>query len=350
MGTEPITLGVALRSYLSDQKGKASWKNMAALAGKAEAHLGAGLALHELTPQHIRGLVVLRQDENRAPQTIAHEIAVVRAAFRHAAGLGFKVSTLMLTGDTKTAWRVPEIAQKTRYLSREELAKVQAYLDPEAPIKPTRDGEALAEYVPEGQRRIDRQDAYDMLMTLALTGIRWGELRGLTWGQVDIPKGIIRVWGNKTEQERLVGMSEQLRVLLKRRRVEHQGKRSATGLVFPGRDGEQRGPSSCQPIIRAMDACGLNEPESVRRHGRATVHSLRHTYASLLVQHGADLRRVQEALGHSRIATTQRYTHLEAGENAAHLAALMTSIAVPALGSAKGSASSGGTCQPAPLE
>jgi site-specific recombinase XerD len=64
----------------------------------------------------------------------------------------------------------------------------------------------------------------------------------------------------------------------------------------------------------------------VKAPGRATVHSLRHTFASWLLQHGADISEVQDMLGHTDISTTRRYAHLSKGKTAKRMGSILSKI------------------------
>jgi site-specific recombinase XerD len=88
-------------------------------------------------------------------------------------------------------------------------------------------------------------------------------------------------------------------------------------------DGKPR-VTGCRLIPEAMDRAGLNAPEIVREHGRATIHSLRHTYASWLLAGGADLADVQGALGHTTLAMTRRYAHLSKAQTINRLSVAMS--------------------------
>jgi site-specific recombinase XerC len=81
-----------------------------------------------------------------------------------------------------------------------------------------------------------------------------------------------------------------------------------------------------------MTACGLNTPDMVLKHGKATVHSLRHTNASWLVQGGAELQEVMANHGHSSITMTQRYAHLGKGATVAKLGGILNQIGARANG------------------
>lgn len=265
-------------------------------------HLDANLPLHKLTPVLMEELVVARTREGNKPQTIRHEIGLLRSASKYLAELGVRAPP------SNMSWRMPEVGQKTRYLSTEEFQRVYAHLDPTTIATPGTLGDRM---------RAQRQECRDLLVALAYTGARWSEIATLKWPQVDLERGVIKLWGNKTKQERVVPLSGPLRAVLVRR---HE---SGDRLVFPGPGGVQRaGPSDA--IGRAMDAVGLNTPDVVAKHGRATVHSLRHTFASWLVQNGAQLHEVSDALGHSSVAMTQRYAHLSKTATVEKLGGILT--------------------------
>lgn len=345
-GLNPTTLRRALYEYVSwlEDHGKASAADQRALAGKLLGEkpgrwsLDGDRWLHSLEPQDLENLTRARMREGNSAQTIAHEIKLLRAATRYAAGLRKRVPELLCNGAVRDAWRLPELPEKTRYLSPVEFRSVYDYLSPDRPVRPA-NGEP---YVPAGQRYAERQDAQDLLVAIAMTGGRWQEVAQLTWDRVDLQGGMVRLYGTKDGEERLVGLPELAVTMLRRRAAERAPGQS---LVFPGRDGRPRGEGSCQPILRAMNAVGLNSPEMVQRHGRATVHSLRHTYASWLLQRGADLAEVQDALGHASLTMTRRYAHLAKRKSAARLGGILTQ-ATEDLGLE--SAPGGGQCQPAP--
>ena len=329
-GRVPVTLADALEQYVEHLRAarKPSAKGAAALRDKVlglnprmtgRHALNGLLPLHTLAPVDLQRLVAMRQHEGNGPQTIAHELGLLRAAAMFARELRQRAPDI-------DDWRIPATKAKTRYLSVDEWRAVYDYLDPSRPIPTGRpDGSTM---VPTGARWRARQDAQDLFVALSMTGGRWGEVARITWDRVDTEGWqSVRLWGSKDGEERLVGLSEQARTVLRRRYAERaQGQ----PLVFPGRLDGPRG-ASCRAILRAMTACGLNRADIVAAHGRATVHSLRHTYASWLLQHGADLAEVQDALGHASIQMTRRYAHLAKHKTAARLGALLSQYG-PALG------------------
>lgn len=253
-------------------------------------HLPRDMGVAEITPANLAALVEQRRREGNGPQIIVHEIKVIRAACLRACRLeGVRLSPMMSDTD---AWQMPKLTTKTRYLSRDEW---QALHDAMAP----------------GVHR-------DLMVVLSATGGRWSEVATLRWDQVDLSGwSYIRVWGSKTERERLVPIPAVALDVLKRRYVERSGTR-----VFPEVSVLENGLAvSDRAINAAINRAGLNaDPETVRKHGKATVHSLRHTFASWLLQGGANLAEVQDALGHANINMTRRYAHLSPAKTISKLA------------------------------
>lgn len=306
-----VTLADATARYVDRllSQGKSSAPHMVSLRLKALGQhpglrdawgLPPGLMLHDLTADLLDTLVTRRQSEGSSPQTIAHEIKMLRAATRYAVSLDRR-------GPTLSRWPIPTLTEKTRYLSRDEYGKLLAELDPSAVAPHLRD---------------DRVDARDLVVALAMTGARWSEITGLRWSQMDPPEFTrIRLWGNKTQKERQAPVPAALRAVLARRWATG----SVNALVFPSPTGREREGSN-KPILRAIERAGLNDPEIVRRHGRATVHTLRHTFASWVRQSGAGLDEVQDLLGHTTMQMTRRYARLNGGETAARAAAALDKL------------------------
>jgi integrase/recombinase XerD len=144
-----------------------------------------------------------------------------------------------------------------------------------------------------------------MLEVLYATGLRVSELVGLTLPQVSLRQGVVRVTG-KGSRERLVPFGEEAQTWLARylrdtRPVLAGGQVEA--VVFPSR--------RARPMTRQTFW------HRVKHHARQagirkaiSPHTLRHAFATHLLNHGADLRAVQMLLGHSDLSTTQIYTHV----------------------------------------
>lgn len=143
-----------------------------------------------------------------------------------------------------------------------------------------------------------------MVLTALRTGLRIGELLGLSWTDVDLATGILTVQRSWVRGEMSTTKSHRVRhvPLTRDLREQFAVARRAQGLVFPTEDGRPRTPSTALLALRR--AC--------RRSGirPAGWHLLRHTFASHLAMKGVSLRIVQQLLGHSTIAMTERYAHL----------------------------------------
>ncbi|MEN8176147.1 MAG: site-specific tyrosine recombinase XerD [Pseudomonadota bacterium] len=152
---------------------------------------------------------------------------------------------------------------------------------------------------PEGLR--DRT----MLELLYATGLRVSELVGLTPDRLSLARGLVRVVG-KGGKERLVPLGDEAAEWLRRffqgARLDLLGKRSCTALFPTRRATAMTRQAFWYRIKRYARLAGINKTVSP--------HTLRHAFATHLLDHGADLRVVQLLLGHSDLSTTQIYTHV----------------------------------------
>ncbi len=144
-----------------------------------------------------------------------------------------------------------------------------------------------------------------MLEVLYATGLRVTELINLRYGEVNLNQGVVRIKG-KGDRERLIPLGEESREWLKRfidgARMEILLERQ-TEYLFPTRRGDRMTRQAFWHIIkRYARAAGVEKDLSP--------HTLRHAFATHLLNHGADLRVVQMLLGHSDLSTTQIYTHV----------------------------------------
>ena len=155
--------------------------------------------------------------------------------------------------------------------------------------------ESLPDTVPNWRRM--RDDA--LLELLYGSGLRVSEVCGLDLDGCDLKRGVVTAWG-KGGKERRVPMSQAATDAVKawtRVRKEVVSERSGPALFLNSR-GTRLGPRDVRRVI--------DERSSSPTHP----HALRHTFATHLLDGGADLRIVQELLGHSDVSTTQRYTHV----------------------------------------
>jgi integrase/recombinase XerC len=180
--------------------------------------------------------------------------------------------------------------------------KLPTFLGPEAAAEMM--AAPLATAVTEPERLRDAA----LLEVLYGSGLRVSELVGLDLEHIAIENDEMRVLG-KGKKERLVPIGSKARSalvaylekrpLLRHERTGAQDQRA----LFLGRRGTRLGVRRVQTLVQRYGASGA---------GRADVHphALRHSCATHLLEGGADLRAIQELLGHSSLATTQRYTHV----------------------------------------
>jgi integrase/recombinase XerC len=146
-----------------------------------------------------------------------------------------------------------------------------------------------------------------LLELLYATGLRVSELVALRLGDVDLSARQVRTVG-KGRKERVVPFGQPaaaaLRAWLKERAAFLPVARDAEILFLNARAGRLTDRSVRRVLDRALAAA------AVPRH--ASPHALRHSFATHLLAAGADLRSIQELLGHASLSTTQRYTHLDA--------------------------------------
>jgi len=161
--------------------------------------------------------------------------------------------------------------------------------------------------MPQGSSLKDLRDRA-ILELLYASGLRVRELVGLNDENLDMPQQLVRVFG-KGKKQRIVPFGEYAARALD----TYLSKRDRVGLaqtedsghipVFVSLRGRRLNARDVQPLVETT----RTRLPSGRRF---TTHTLRHTFATHLLERGADLRAIQELLGHSSLATTQKYTHV----------------------------------------
>ena len=160
---------------------------------------------------------------------------------------------------------------------------------------------------PQGTSLRDLRDRA-ILELLYASGLRLRELVGLDDDSLDLPQRLVRVLG-KGRKQRIIPFGEHaaraLTAYLAARNAEGISKPEEDGHIplFVNTKGRRIHPRSVQNVV---ERTRLSLPSG----RRLTTHTLRHTFATHLLERGADLRAIQELLGHSSLATTQKYTHV----------------------------------------
>ena len=198
-----------------------------------------------------------------------------------------------------------------RYAIRQNWCLVDPSLDVEPPklgrALPKTLSESEVEALLEAPRINDPIEFRDraMLELLYACGLRVSELVGLTLLSVSVNQGIVRVVG-KGSKERLVPMGEEALLWLQRYLAEARPElvaKKSNDFLFPSLRGQQMTRQTFWHRIKLYARrADIRSPLSP--------HTLRHAFATHLLNHGADLRVVQMLLGHADLTTTQIYTHV----------------------------------------
>jgi integrase/recombinase XerC len=230
----------------------------------------------KITVEHVRGyLAEVMKHASRA--TVQRRLFAIKAYFR------WRTATLDVENPVR-AMRSPKVEKRLPQVIDERHAArlVEAEGDNEGPA-------ALR----------DRA----ILEVLYSAGLRVSELTGLCWRDVDDDLGMVMVRAGKGNKDRLVPLGEPALDALKAWKTAMPTAWTLDGAVITNLRGGRLTPRSVQNIVarRLLDA-GIDAP--------LTPHGLRHCFATHMLNGGADLRSIQEMLGHSSLQTTQRYTHV----------------------------------------
>lgn len=172
--------------------------------------------------------------------------------------------------------------------------RVPTYLD-------ERDVERLVEMPGDGEAAVRGRAILEMLYA---TGIRCSELVGLDVSEIDLGSRMIRVLG-KGRKERIVPFGSRAAAALQAYLALRQSTRPRKDALFLN----SRGGRLTDRSVRVLVAKRVRAAALARR---VSPHTLRHSFATHLLERGADLRAIQELLGHASLSTTQRYTHVNA--------------------------------------
>jgi integrase/recombinase XerC len=260
-----------------------------------------GVAVSALTVRHIRAFLVVLHARGLDPASVGRKLAAVRSWLR------FLVRRGVLARNVAREVRGPRLPKKlVSFLpvdEAHELMKCGGVRDAptslafggvrDSPPKPPIDRTHGAPSNPARDTAI--------LELLYASGLRVSELTGLDLDDVDTSERTVRVLG-KGRKERVVPFGSKAARALGAWLAIRGDRRGP--LFFAARGGRMN-PRAVYGLVRG----------SARRAGitrKVSPHTLRHSFATHLLDGGADLRVIQELLGHSRLSTTQRYTHVGA--------------------------------------
>ena len=215
---------------------------------------------------------------------------------------------------TTTARKIASLRTFYRFLYREKIIESNPALGIHAPKK----GKPLPEFLTEKEieqifngMKLDTPAGYRnraILELLYATGMRISELSNLNFENLNLDENEIKVFG-KGSKERIVLVSSRAKQFLEsyiknaRYLIFNQSKTEAESPVFINKTGYRLQPQTVRQVIRDV-------VEKIELPKHVTPHVFRHSFATKLLENGADLRVVQELLGHSSISNTQIYTHV----------------------------------------
>jgi len=259
----------SVRAYGRDAR---RWLDRLDREGRAPEAARREDLLEHLAAERARGL---------SPRSLARALAAIRALHRFLVREGRAAADPTAAVDAPRLWsRLPAV------LDRERVAALLAS--------------------PDARTVIGRRDRA-LLEVLYGCGLRASEAAGLGLDRVSFDLGVLRVLG-KGAKERLVPFGARARAALEawiaHGRPRFAGARGGTALFLTRAGRPMRREDVWRSVRRHLRRAGIA--------GDASTHTLRHSFATHLLEGGADLRSVQEMLGHASVQTTQIYTHTDA--------------------------------------
>ena len=264
----------------SDLTIKSYEEDLIALVLYFEETEGREVELSEVTTLELRRFVAELQQAGYAKSTISRKLACLRSFFRFAMREGW------VEANIAKPLRNPRAGRKLpHFLSAEEIAR-------------------LLESPPSTNASGVRDRA--ILETMYSAGLRVSELVGLSIEDIDFSSGLVRVRG-KGRKERLSPLGSYAQKAIKdwlsQREPNPKATKEHASAVFLNRFGNRLTSRSVGRMLeKYLKQCGLDQ--------RTSPHTLRHSFATHLLDRGADIRSVQELLGHKSLITTQIYTHV----------------------------------------
>lgn len=288
-----------VRSYRSDLR------QLAAFLGAPQAE-PRSIRADEVTSEHLRRYLYWLDRQGEKASSLARKLACIRSFYRFLMREGASAQ------NPAEEIRTPKLPKA--------LPKVLT----------KDDASALMEF-PEGLSTLSLRDRA-LLETLYSTGARVSEAVGMNLGDIDEAQGLVHLRG-KGRKERVVPIGDvaiqairDYRLALPPSAVQH---RSSAPLFLNHRGGRLTTRSVARMVAHHSSRLAS---------GAVSPHALRHSYATHLLDEGADLRSIQEMLGHASLSTTQKYTHLAADQllavyDRAHPRARLTAPSVTRKGS-----------------
>lgn len=278
------TLDAALDRFVRTKVGCANYRNVVSQKRIILRTVNAAVPLTRVDQNLLEQFRQRRMEQGCGPQTIKHGINCILGAIRLAKKHGYECVDV-----DPPSIRIPNT--RLRYLSFDEERRLLAELDPR------RETNGMTSFDKRDPNRIRlMQDNLDLVILLLDTGARYSEVANIEWDRIDLGNKSIRLWRPKVQNESILFMTDRVHTLLARR-----WKSRVSEFVFSSKSLGPRGYSAIA-IRKAIRRAGLTD---------CTIHTLRHTHATRLIQNGLNVYEVRAVLGHTDIRTTMRYAHLE---------------------------------------
>lgn len=234
--------------------------------------------LKKISPLDLERIKKKLSDAGRAPRSIHYCLATIRQVFNLA-----RMLNLYDKDNPVSKVKKPSVDnRRLRFLTHKEADKLL---------------ETLRDRTPQ---------LYKIALLSLHTGMRASEIFNLTWGDVDLTKGLLTLRNTKNGKTRQVFMTNEVKTMF-----ENMGGGQHDSYVFTDRKGNRIKEIS-NSFGRIIKELGFNNGVTDPRQ-KVVFHTLRHTFASWLVENGTDLYIVKELMGHSTLTMTERYSHL--GQN-----------------------------------
>jgi integrase/recombinase XerC len=255
-------------------------EDLATVAEYFEQAWGRPAETGELTPVDLRGFVAAMHDAGYAKSSVARRLACLRSFFRFAQREG------LVANNPAKPLRNPRPDRKLpHFLTTDEVGRLLE--------------------TPAASDRMGQRDRA-ILETMYSAGLRVSETVGVNDDDLDWAAGVVRVRG-KGRRERLAPIGSfairALRRWLAERKLSPRESKSKSPPVFTNKFGNRL---TTRSVARMLDKQILKAGLDTR----TSPHTLRHSFATHLLDRGADIRTVQELLGHKSLVTTQIYTHI----------------------------------------
>jgi len=255
---------------------RAYGRDLAQFTDYLEGALGRAPRPEDVDPVLIRGFLARLHQRGLRKASSARKLAGLRTFFRYLCREGrLQTNPARVILSPRLEKRIPSVLEE---------GQVEQLLDVPG------DGEAAAR-------------ARAVLELLYATGIRCAELVALDTGEIDLEARMVRVLG-KGRKERVVLFGSRAREALRAWLRVRARLRPKTDAVFVNARGDRLSDRGVRALVS-------RRVKQVALQRRCSPHTLRHSFATHLLTRGADLRAIQELLGHASLSTTQRYTHVD---------------------------------------